>query len=109
MHYLPTIEMCSTRELEAELKDFFIRLRHLKQQLRSEGSRLHLNRMQRNRCKENLFALERVERDFYALSHTDDIRHLYHKIHRYVKLDHQTLMEHFGREQVTQTSLFIAL
>ena len=30
-------------------------------------------------------------------------------VHRYVKLDHEQLMERFGQETLTRTSLFVAL
>ena len=109
MYALPTIEMYETRELERELKTFFTRLRYMKQQLQLEGSSLPLNRLQRSRCKSNLMMLERLEKDFYALSYQDDILHIYRKVQRYVKLDPERLMDTFGRETMGRSSLFVAL
>ncbi len=109
MHYLSSISQCETRELEAELKDFFVRLRYIRHRLHNEGDRLNLNRLQRSRCKENLLALERIEHDFDELICQEDIPHLYRKVHRYVKLDPDRLMDLFGRVSIARTSLFIAL
>jgi len=109
MHYLPSIEMCGYGELENELRHFFGRLHQIKRKLNEEQSRLHLNRIQRNRCRQNILELEALERDFYALSHKEDIQYLYRKVHRYVKLDHERLMNLFGRETMGRCSLFVAL
>jgi hypothetical protein len=109
MYYLSSIDRCNTTELENELRHFFSRIHHIKRQLAEQRATARLNRIQRYRCKQNILDLERVERDFYALSHHDDIRHLYRKVHRYVKLDHQRLMETFGRETVSRCSLFVAI
>ncbi len=109
MYYLSSIDRCATGELENELRHFFSRLHRLKRELQHEEARERLNRIQRARCRENLLDLEKVERDFYALSHQEDIRHLYRKVHRYVKLDHQRLMQTFGEERVGRCSLFVAL
>ena len=109
MYYLSSIDRCATSELENELRHFFSRLHQLKRQLQQEQARERLNRIQRARCRQNLLDLEKVERDFYALSHPEDIRHLYRKVHRYVKLDHQRLMQTFGQERVGRCSLFVAL
>jgi len=59
--------------------------------------------------RQNLFDLEKVEQDFYALGHKEDIRHLYRKVHRYVKLDQERLLYTFGQERVGRCSLFVAL
>jgi len=109
MHYLPSIEMCENRELEHELRAFFGRLHQIKRRLNEERSRLTLNRIQRSRCRQNILELEALERDFFALSHQDDLRYLYRKVHRYVKLDHEKLMQLFGRETMGRCSLFVAL
>ncbi len=109
MYALPTIEMYETRELERELKTFFTRLRYMKQQLQLEGSSLPLNRLQRSRCKSNLMLLERLEKDFYALSYQDDILHIYRKLQGYVKLDYHALVLHLGHKRVEVASLFTAL
>jgi len=109
MQYLTTFSQYETRELEAELREFFVRLRHIRRRLDHEADRLHLNRLQRSRCRENLRTLERLERDFDALSYREDIPHLYRMVHRYVKLDHQQLMERFGQETLARASLFVAL
>jgi hypothetical protein len=109
MYYLTSIEMRGYAELENELKHFFSRLRRIKQRLVQERRLLSLNRIQRIRCRQNILDLEKLERDFYALSHQEDVRHLYRKVHRYVKLDHERLMDTFAKETVSRCSLFIAL
>ncbi len=109
MYYLSSIDMCNSAELESELRHFFSRIHHIKRQLQQQRVSEHLNRIQRYRCKQNILDLERVERDFHALSHRDDVYHLYRKLHRYVKLDNQRLMETFGRETLNRCSMFIAL
>ena len=109
MHYLPSIDMCANYELENELRHFFGRLHQIKRKLTDEQSRLALNRIQRSRCRQNISELEALERDFYALSHQDDIQYLYRKVQRYVKLDPERLMDTFGRETMGRCSLFVAL
>lgn len=109
MNYLTSIEMCGYAELENELKHFFVRLHHIKRRLQKEHAALRLNRIQRSRCRQNILDIEELERDFYALSHQEDMRHLYRKVHRYVKLDHERLMDTFAKETVNRCSLFIAL
>jgi len=109
MHYLSSIDLCSHDELENELRHFFTRLHQIKRRLSQEQTALRLNRIQRNRCRQNVLDLEKLERDFYALSHQEDVRHLYRKVHRFVKLDHERLMDTFGHVTVNRSSLFIAL
>ena len=109
MYYLTSIDCCTTKELESELRAFFGRLHHLKRRLNAEAASLRLNRIQRSRCRQNILDLEALERDFYALSYREDIRHLYRKVHRYVKLDQERLMETFGRETLSRCSMFVAL
>ncbi len=109
MHYLTSIDMCASTELESELKHFFNRLHHIKRRLLHEKAALSLNRIQRNRCRQNILDLESLEKDLYAIEHKDDMRYLYKKVHRYVKLDHERLMDMFGKETFSRCSLFIAL
>jgi hypothetical protein len=109
MYYLSSIDLCGHTELENELKHFFTRLHHLKRKLNEEALSVDLNRIQRNRCRQNILDLERIERDFYALSHRDDIPHLYRKVQRYVKLDTDRLLDTFGHETLNRCSMFIAL
>ena len=109
MYYLSSIERCGYGELENELKHFFHRLHNIKRRLQQERTKLELNRIQRSRCKQNILDMENLEKDFYALSHKEDVIHLYRKVHRYVKLDHDRLMNLFGRETFSRCSLFIAL
>ena len=109
MHCLPSIDMVAEQELENELRRFFGRLHRIKRTLVQERSRSVLNRIQRARCRENLYTLERLERDFYALQHPEDTRHLYRKVHRYVKLDGERLIRLFGEEQIGRCSLFVSL
>jgi len=108
MYYLSSIDRCGYSELESELKHFFSRIHHIKQQLMQQ-QRFGLNRIQRYRCKQNVLELERLESDFDALSYREDVRHLYRKVHRYVKLDHKRLIALFGRETLGRHSLFTAL
>ena len=109
MYYLSSIDHCQTSELENELRYFFRRLHHLKQRLNNEAGSLRLNRVQRSRCRENILNLESAEREFYALSYREDIRHLYRKLHRYVKLDQERLLDLFGEETLKRCSMFVAI
>ncbi len=109
MYYLTSIDMCHNRELERELSCFFQRIRRIKRRLHEEHASLILNRTQRNRCKKNLLTLEKFENEFHSISHSDDVKIMYRKIQQYVKLDHDRLMQLFGREKVQATSLFITL
>ncbi len=109
MHYLSSIDRQSEADLERELRLFFRRLRHIKHQLTEQKTSPKLNRFQRYRCKQNLFHLQKIERDFDAISYPDDVRHLYRIVLRYVKLDTQCLTDVFGRERVERGSLFVAL
>ncbi len=110
MYHLSSIDLCARNELEYELRDFFNRLHQIKDRLNQERTALRLNRIQRNRCRQNILDLEKLERDFYALSYKDDVRHVYRKVHRYVKLDHERLMDTFGQEPIKQRySLFISM
>ena len=109
MQYLSSIERQNQAELERELRSFFRRLRHIKQQLAKQKTSPKLNRIQRYRCKQNIFTLQKLERDFDALSYPDDVRHLYRIVLRYIKLDTQKLTDMFGRERVDKNSLFVAL
>ena len=109
MHYLSSIDLCAHDELENELRHFFTRLHQIKRRLGQEQAALRLNRIQRSRCRQNVLDLEDIERDFYALSHKEDVRHLYRKVQRFVKLDQERLMHTFGHETVSCSSLFIAL
>ncbi len=109
MYRLQCFDTQPVSDLESELRHFFSRLHSIKRQLQQAQTRERLNRIQRARCRQNLLDLEKVERDFYALGHQEDIRHLYRKVHRYVKLDHHRLMQTFGQETVERCSLFVAL
>jgi len=108
MYYLSSIDRCNPHELAHELRHFFRRLQRIKGQL-SLSQSSGLNRIQRYRCKQNILELERLESDFDAHAYREDIRHLYRKVHRYVKLDDTRLMTLFGRETLGRHSLFIAL
>ena len=109
MQYLSSIDRQNEAELERELRLFFRRLRHIKHQLAEQKTSPKLNRFQRHRCKQNLLNLQKIERDFDAISYQDDVRHLYRIVLRYVKLDTQHLTDVFGRERVDRNSLFVAL
>jgi hypothetical protein len=50
-----------------------------------------------------------LEEEFHAISYRDDVRELYRKLQRYVKLDHERLMHTFGTETVSRTSLYVKL
>ena len=109
MYCLTTIDNQTHFELENELKHFFHRVHTLKRKLKQEQGGLVLNRLQRARCKENLLRFETLESEFYAITYRDDIRELYRKVHRYVKLDHDRLMHTFGTETINRTTLFISI
>lgn len=109
MQYLTHIDMCPDYDLENELKHFFHRVHHIKRKLRQERDALVLNRIQRSRCKANLLDMETLENEFYAISYREDIKVLYRKVQRYVKLDHERLMSVFGSEESKRCSLFITL
>lgn len=109
MYYLTSIDMCPHRELESELSYFFQRIRRIKRRLREEEDSLVLNRMQRIRCKGNILNIEKLENEFHSISHRDDVKIMYRKMQQYVKLDHERLMQLFGRQKVKVTSLFIAV
>jgi len=96
-------------ELENELRYFFRRIRAVKRRLQQEQDRLFLNRLQRIRCKANLLKIEIMEDEFHAISYREDIREIYRKLQRYVKLDHERLMHTFGTETVSRTSLYVKL
>lgn len=96
MYYLTHIGMRSNYDLENELKHFFHRVHHIKRRLQQEKDALVLNRIERSRCKANLLDIERLENEFYAISYRDDVKVLYRKVQRYVKLDHERLMSTFG-------------
>ena len=91
------------------MKRFFHRLHRIRQSITQERASLVLNRIQRNRCRQNLLDMERLERDFAEMRYRGDLIHLYRKVHRYVKLDSERLMELFGKETLYRRSLFIAL
>ncbi|RRS29957.1 MAG: hypothetical protein P794_09065 [Epsilonproteobacteria bacterium (ex Lamellibrachia satsuma)] len=108
MYHLTYIDMRMNSELENELRQFFHRVRSIKRRLQQERSSLTLNRIQRNRCRNNLLNMESVENEFHAISHRDDVKVLYRKLQRYVKLDHERLMNTFGTEEFEGCSLFIS-
>ena len=109
MYCLTTIDMQPAGELENELRYFFRRIRAVKRRLQQEQGRLFLNRLQRIRCKANLLKIEMMEDEFHAISYREDIREIYRKLQRYVKLDHERLMHTFGTETVSHTSLYVKL
>ncbi len=109
MYCLTAIDSQTHVELENELKHFFHRVHTLKHRLKQEQGSLVLNRLQRVRCKENLLRFETLESEFYAITYRDDIRELYRKVQRYVKLDHDRLMHTFGTEHITRTTLFVSI
>ncbi len=109
MYCLTTIDMQPAGELENELRHFFHRIHTVKRRLQQEQDRLFLNRLQRARCKANLLKIEMLEDEFHAISYRDDIRELYRKLQRYVKLDHERLMYTFGTENVVRTSLYVSI
>ncbi len=109
MHLLTSVEMVPYRELEYELREFFNRLHHIKRVVSQKGQSLSMNRLQRIRCMDNIHSIERLERDFYEISHRGDILHLYRELQQFVRLDSVTLMERFAKNRIEKRSLFIAL
>jgi hypothetical protein len=91
--------------LRSDLRLFFNRARRLKAQLHMPV--YGLNRLQRMRCMDNLCAIERLEREYYALSHPDDVREIYRFVQRYVKLDDAMLSREMAREKIRIPSLFV--
>ncbi len=105
MYRLECVSSRPVAELESELRSFFGRVRALKRTLREEGHRL--NRIQRMRCRENVRALERLERELYAVGYKEDIYTLYGYVQPLVKLDISLLTERLGHEEIRCRSLFL--
>ncbi len=105
MYRLECVSSRAVADLESELRSFFGRVRVLKRGL--SASNHALNRIQRMRCRENLRALERLERELYAVTYKEDIYTLYRYVQPLVKLDAATLTRKLGEERFECRSLFI--
>jgi hypothetical protein len=105
VYRLTHLDACESDALRSDLRLFFHRARRLKAQLRTPV--YGLNRLQRMRCIDNLYAIERLEREYYALSHPDDVRELYRFVQRYVKLDDAMLSRAMAQEKIRFPSLFV--
>ncbi len=97
-------EPLSNDELIHQLRSFFARSRALRLAL---NPRSPLNRLQRKRCKDNLLNLERLERQFFAIEHSEDYHHLHRMLRRYLYLDSRGLMLTLGHEEIECIDLFI--
>ena len=97
-------EPLSIDELIHQLRSFFTRSRALRLALSPKSP---LNRLQRQRCKDNLLNLERLERQFYAIEHSDDYHYLHRRLCRYLYLDSRGLMLTLGHEEIECIDLFI--
>ncbi len=99
MYYLSSIDDMDYGEMES--------------QLRRRISRVEidhsLNRIQRQRCRENLDILDRLEADFRALAYRDDVRYLYRRVLGLVQLDHRRLVEVLGHQRLGRISIFTAI
>ena len=105
MYRLECVSSRPVADLESELRSFFGRVRALRRTLSVTDT--GLNRLQRMRCRENLRALERLERELYAVTYKEDIYTLYRYVQSLVKLDMPLLTQKLGHETVVCRSLFI--
>ena len=94
----------SDEEVIHQLRTFFARSRALRNALQPGSV---LNRLQRQRCRRNLLALEMLERQFRAIDHREDFRHLHRRLRRYLYLDNRGLLLTLGSEEMQRVDLFI--
>ncbi|ADV46296.1 hypothetical protein [Nitratifractor salsuginis] len=94
----------SDEEIIHQLRSFFARSRALRNALQPGSA---LNRLQRQRCRQNLQTLEMLERQFHAIDHREDYRHLHRRLRRYLYLDGRGLLLTLGTEEMQRVDLFI--
>ncbi len=95
------------QELIPELKLFFTKIQHIKHTLNRTDSTPYLNRIQRERCRNNLYAFERLSREFDAIENRDDFYLLHQKLQRYLGLRTQDLKIVLGGESKNRITLFM--
>lgn len=94
-------------EIIPELKLFFKRVQHIKRTLDTSSITPYLNRIQRERCKSNLYAFEETAREFALIDNRDDFYLLYYELQRYLRLQTNDLRAILGREAAKRITLFI--
>jgi len=95
------------REIIPELKHFFMRIKEIKSALNSERNHPYLNRIQRERCKNNLYTFEQLAREFDAIDNRDDFYLLHHRVQKYLRLHTADLRSVLGRESAGRITLFM--
>jgi len=95
------------QEIIPELKLFFQRIQQIRRSINSPGFSPHLNRIQRERCKENLFLFEKAAREFDAIENRDDFYLLHRHLQRYLRLHTRDLRTVLGMEPANRVTLFI--
>jgi hypothetical protein len=94
------------RQVLPELQGFFRRLRQVRRDL---GRRPYLNRLQRERCRNNLLRLELLEREFHAIEYREDYLELHRRLRRYLYLDSHDLAHVLAGEELRRVRLFTLL
>ena len=94
-------------EIIPELKSFFNRVQQVRRTLRTGCNSPHLNRIQRERCKNNLFVFERAAREFSSIDNQDDFYLLHRKLQKYLRLGADDLRMVLGRESTKRVTLFV--
>ncbi len=95
------------REIIPEIKLFFRRIQQIKQTLERPNHTPYLNRIQRERCKDNLYAFERLAREFDAIDNRDDFYLLHQRLQRYLRLHTPDLKNVLGQESAGRITLFM--
>ena len=95
------------QEVIPEIKHFFAKIRQIRQTLGRSGSDPYLNRIQRERCRNNLYAFEQLAREFDAIDNRDDYYLLHRRLQRYLRLHTPDLKFVLGRESTRRITLFM--
>jgi len=95
------------QEIIPEIKLFFRRIRHIRQTFGVPDDTPYLNRIQRERCKNNLYTFERLAREFDAIDNRDDFYLLHRQLQRYLRLHTPDLKNVLGQEPVRRITLFM--
>ncbi len=95
------------REVIPEIRHFFAKVRQIKQTLGNPQSDPYLNRIQRERCKNNLFTFEKLAHEFDRIENRDDYLLLHRQLQRYLKLHTSDLKRVLGRESSKPMTLFM--
>ena len=94
-------------EVIPELKLFFNKLQQIKRTLNTTSATPYLNRIQRERCKSNIYAFEELAKEFTSIENSDDFYLLHHRLQRYFKLHINDLKTVLGREEARRITLFV--